>query len=126
MYIIAGHSGMTRRIEGADFLKVTQECCQNDKILAQALRPSLDSPSAGKDESRRSGLSETFPESSFRPILSPNRILASKMSLVGDRYQFAPNIDGQKKATASRQRYTPRMREAPSTVAFLTCGIASR
>jgi hypothetical protein len=88
---------MTRRIEGADFLKVTQECCQNDKILAQALRPSLDSPSAGKDESRRSGLSETFPESSFRPILIPNRILASKMSLVRDRYEFAPNIDGQKK-----------------------------
>jgi len=87
---------MTGRIEGADFLKVIQVCRQNDKLLAQALRPSLDSPFAEKDESRRCELSEACPESSFRPLLGPNRNVASTMSLIRDRYVFAPNIDAQK------------------------------
>jgi hypothetical protein len=64
---------MTRRIEGADFLNVTIECCQNDKLLAQALRPSLVSPFAGKDESRSSMLSEAA--QSFSRKRQPERDL---------------------------------------------------
>jgi hypothetical protein len=64
---------MTRRIEGADFLNVTKACCQNDKLLAQTLRPSLVSPFAGRDKSHSCKLSEAL--QSFSRKRQPERDL---------------------------------------------------
>jgi hypothetical protein len=54
------------------------------------------------------------------------RCLCSGIDHSGIDTNPLPISMGKKLAAASAQRYAPRMRDAPSTVVFLTCRTASR